>query len=365
MKDDFDGKLPESIDPTLQNEALLHLRDGAWHKMAELAEWLASRIPPELAIRRAVAQNGSKELQRQDKESAGRALLLQDLVATLRRRRLLTIRTGEGGDEVQVRPLADPQFRIEPEFEHLLPRSADEVAKLEELLLKEECRDALVVWKERKVLIDGHTRFRLLSLLGKEYKIVEKSFPDREAVVAWLYDSHYGRRNFSPEMKSYVRGKHLLSADLKRGGDRKGPMSKSSTLITARSIAEQYHVDRTTLYNDARFADAVDKIAAICGDEVRQKVLSRLVKWTRKDMVRLAKMEAAAIQEILRKALASGKRPVHKKRETNRTNIRFPKNRPSAQVIFLKRLIGVKGLTRLGHAIALALKKERAHGANA
>ena len=113
-------------------------------------------------------------------------------------------------------------------IEYLLPRAPDEVKKLEERLLIEEARDPLVVWKGQRLLVDGHTRFRFLSLLGRSYPVVEMEFPDRDAVKAWLRATHYGRRSYSAEMKAYVRGSDYLARKKQHGGARKKASGQST-----------------------------------------------------------------------------------------------------------------------------------------
>ena len=43
---------------------------------------------------------------------------------------------------------------------------------------------------------------------------------------------------------------------------------------TAEAIASRHGVDRATIHRDAQFAQALDRVAEIAGDEVRSAVLS-------------------------------------------------------------------------------------------
>lgn len=347
MKEHANGDCGSAVAQCLQDQFLLYIRDGALHKLSELRDWLALRVAPEVA---ATGMHPKKV----SKSSTEYALILKKVVESLRRTRLLAVRNQ---DEVQATPLKDARFTIAPEFEHLLPRAPDEVAKLEQLLLVDGCRDELVVWKERKVLVDGHTRYRLLSLLGRPYRILEKSFPDREAVIAWIIQTHYGRRNLSEEFKSYLRGKQYLNEKQQHGGDRRSS-PHNGTLKTSELVAQRYGVSKNTIERDAGFAGALDKLVEISGDDVRQKVLSRVAKWTRKDVERIATLDNDKIKEIVKTALTTGKRPRFAGTLVNKPNgFQFPRDKPGTQLKILKRLIGIKGLVRLYHAIALVLKK--------
>jgi hypothetical protein len=349
---------------SLQDRLLLSLRDGAWRKVSEVALWLAPRLKPEFAVHRYTAAGGLPDKKLEHKSGEGQKLILRDILNTLRGRKLVTVRTGGAGEEeVRSTPLADDRFEADPEFENLLPRAPDEVKKLEERLLVEEPRDPLVVWKGHRKLVDGYTRFRLFALLGRSYPVVEMDFPDRNAVVAWLYATHYGRRSFSPEMKSYVRGRQYLARKKQHGGARKKASAQSGHLKTADAVAAEYGIGRNTVRRDAAFAEALDKVADCCGDEVRQQVLSRVARWTRRDVERLARLEKKAVQEIVRVALGLGKRPRFPApaggQAAARKSVSIPLGKPVEQVRILRKVLGGKGLVRLQAAIARLLERQK------
>lgn len=85
---------------------------------------------------------------------------------------------------------------IDPEFEALIPPlSSEERAGLERSLLAEGCRDALVVWREHGILLDGHNRYALCKIHGIEFRTVELSFRDRIDAKLWMLRNQLGRRN--------------------------------------------------------------------------------------------------------------------------------------------------------------------------
>ena len=78
-------------------------------------------------------------------------------------------------DAVFLRPLDD-------EFRRLIPPPATaEREGLEQLLLRDGCRDALVVWKGHDVLLDGYTRHSICTEHDLPFRVVEMDFPDRQA----------------------------------------------------------------------------------------------------------------------------------------------------------------------------------------
>ncbi len=88
---------------------------------------------------------------------------------------------------------------VDAEFEALIPPlQPEERTDLEKSILREGCRDALVVWKEKGILLDGHNRFAICKLHGRPYRVVEQSFADRDDAMLWMLRNQLGRRNLQP-----------------------------------------------------------------------------------------------------------------------------------------------------------------------
>lgn len=86
------------------------------------------------------------------------------------------------------------QIKIDPEFQHLIPPlSTEEYSGLEQSLLDEGCRDALVVWDG--TLIDGHNRYEICKRHGIPFETVERFFANRDAAIEWIILNQFGRRN--------------------------------------------------------------------------------------------------------------------------------------------------------------------------
>ena len=85
---------------------------------------------------------------------------------------------------------------IDKEFETLIPPlSADEYRLLEESILAEGCRDALITWNG--ILIDGHNRYRICEKHGLPYCTAEIELEDRNAVKVWMMKNQLARRNLT------------------------------------------------------------------------------------------------------------------------------------------------------------------------
>ena len=194
------------------------------------------------------------------------------------------------------------EIQIDSEFKALIPPlSSEERGQLESNLVREGCRDPLVVWKGHNILLDGHNRYDLCTQHGIEFKTVEIDLPDRDAAHDWLINNQLGRRNLTPEAVSYLRGKRYNRE--KRQGKRTDLTSgQSGTKLTADQLAHEYKVGTRTIKRDAQYAKAVDTLADVVGEEVRTDLLSRGVKLTKRDTLKLAK-EASVNPEAVRQKL--------------------------------------------------------------
>lgn len=81
------------------------------------------------------------------------------------------------------------------------PLRPEEEEALEQSLLAEGCREALVLWGD--VLVDGHNRYRLCTKHGIPFRTVQNPrLKTLEDVQLWMIDQQLGRRSVS----NYQRG---------------------------------------------------------------------------------------------------------------------------------------------------------------
>lgn len=193
------------------------------------------------------------------------------------------------------------RIKVLPVLEDLIPPlSADEFAQLEENILKEGCREALLIWeveqsdetieKGQYILIDGHNRYRICTKHQLDFRINLVTFPGLTEVKDYMIDNQLGRRNLSPEQISYLRGKKYNAQKLAKGkyerSDHKGqivPYESEGT--TAERLAEQFNVSQKTIKRDAEFAEGLDKLPIA----TKKEVLSGKLKVRKSDIQALAK----------------------------------------------------------------------------
>ena len=105
------------------------------------------------------------------------------------------------------RMMTNPEIKEDKEFRELLPPLADDVRKaLEESIHSEGLREPLIVWKENGILIlvDGYNRYKFCKKHKKDYRVIVKSFTDREEVKLWMWENQESRRNMTPYQRIEV-----------------------------------------------------------------------------------------------------------------------------------------------------------------
>lgn len=197
------------------------------------------------------------------------------------------------------------QIRILPELEQLIPPLlADELLQLEQNILREGCREALLVWQTTEdilnssatagtpvyVLIDGHNRYGICQQHGIDFKIHLIDFKSLFDVRQYMIDNQLGRRNLTPEQISYLRGMKYLSEKKEKGKyerlDHKGQnvlydvsdlpdnaenadnehkgqnvLYDTEPVSTSEKLGKRFNVSEKTIKRDAEFASGLEKLA--------------------------------------------------------------------------------------------------------
>jgi len=154
------------------------------------------------------------------------------------------------------------------------PLTAEERDGLRASLVAEGCRDALVVWAETGILLDGHNRLAICEAEGIEYRTVERAFADREAAEDWVLRNQLGRRNLSPDAASLLRGR--LYNRQKRDVGRPEQLGQSGLIeaeSTAQRLASELGVSERTVKRDGAFARAVEHLEPYVPD-ITERVMA-------------------------------------------------------------------------------------------
>lgn len=136
------------------------------------------------------------------------------------------------------------------------PLTADEYQSLEQSILAEGCRDALVLWGE--MLVDGHNRYGICRKHGLPFQTVQNTrFRSIEDVHLWMIDQHLGRRSVSDFQRGILAlRKREILADRRRAEAEAQPAQESET-----PAAADDHDDSPPWSTDAGAFDSREALA--------------------------------------------------------------------------------------------------------
>lgn len=176
-------------------------------------------------------------------------------------------------------------IHIDSEFASLIPsQSDDENSALEQSLLSEGCRDALVVWKGHDILLDGHNRYAICQRHNLPFKILEREFETREDVIIWICQNQLARRNIT----TYTRGKLALrmkdvyavqaKAKQSEAGKTKLRQNSDEAKRTDEAVAKEADTSRDTIRK-------VENVETNAPEEVKQQAASGEISVNRADKI--------------------------------------------------------------------------------
>ena len=154
---------------------------------------------------------------------------------------------------------------IDDELRDVIPPLADgELEQLRESISVEGCRDAIIVWDETNLVVDGHNRLTICDELGVSFEVKRMSFDSRDDVVAWMCGNNLARRNLTTIARNDLIGRRYNAMKRSQGGDRKSKV-QSEPLISGSSdarLSDSVGVSSTGVRRAAKLSDALDAIEA-------------------------------------------------------------------------------------------------------
>jgi 16S rRNA G966 N2-methylase RsmD len=149
-------------------------------------------------------------------------------------------------------------LQIDKEFRSLIPPlTPDEYVQLEASIKRDGCRDSLVTWDEKKILLDGHNRLEICKRLNVSFKSMAISLKDREAAIDWIICNQLGRRNLTRDQWEYLLGTRYNR--IKHQGKRTDLTShQNDGKSTAETLALEYGVSKATVERAGKTASLLD-----------------------------------------------------------------------------------------------------------
>jgi ParB-like chromosome segregation protein Spo0J len=145
------------------------------------------------------------------------------------------------------------KIKTDPEFQALIqPLSEAELLQLEHSIQSEGCRDPLVLWKEKDILLDGHHRYEICKKHEIDFKTTAREFKDREEAKLWILENQLARRNLNKFQRCELALKFepMLSEEArKQQGTRTDLLpEKIQSKNTLDMMAKVAGVSKTTMY---------------------------------------------------------------------------------------------------------------------
>lgn len=201
------------------------------------------------------------------------------------------------------------EYYIDPEFKRLLPElTSAELAQLEANILKDGCRDPIVVWNN--TIVDGHHRYEICKRNRLSFKVETLEFGCREEVLRWICLNQLGRRNVSPELLRYQIGKRynvekVLTAHNPKGRNQYTEVASEVLMRpptdrrmgTAASIAKAYNVSHFAVHTYKDIATAIDTIAEK-DSRLSERYLTGQLRVKKDDLVTIADMNKYQIRAL-------------------------------------------------------------------
>jgi len=119
----------------------------------------------------------------------------------------------------------DPVF-IDPEFRKFLPDLEPKVRSIleEEIVEAGRVTDPITIWKETRIILDGHNRIEIATAKKISWKPDFKSFPNtpegRNHALEWMLRHQKGRRNMTEEaMAKLAEFRRERVAEMRQAGE--------------------------------------------------------------------------------------------------------------------------------------------------
>lgn len=153
-------------------------------------------------------------------------------------------------------------MKIDTEFQSLIPPLTFEEKKmLEESILNEGCRDAIVLWGD--TIIDGHNRYEICNKHGIPFETISREFENRNEVIEWIIKNQFGRRNLPIHERARL-ALRLKPVIAEKAKSNKQEAANKMNLIVGNNVSAE--ICKNVLPIDAR--EEVAKAAGVSHDTI-------------------------------------------------------------------------------------------------
>lgn len=203
-------------------------------------------------------------------------------------------------ENVVTSPQTSLKITVYPELKaYIPPLTTEEFGLLEQSILQEGCREALILWQkgEEFILVDGHNRYEICQKHHITYQTIVKNFENIEEVKMWMISNQLGKRNITEEIKSYLRGLQYKNEKNQYGGNRKSG-EQTTNLKTHERLAQEHQVSTKTIQRDEQFFEGLELIGKE-DKSLQWRILNREVNVPKKVIMSLPEKETNFLVDLL------------------------------------------------------------------
>lgn len=126
----------------------------------------------------------------------------------------------------------------------IVPLADEQLFQLEQNIVTEGCREAIIVWERGKqlIIVEGHNRYGICKKNEIPFKTKRINFKSLDDAKAWMIDNQMGRRNLTPDQLSYYRGMKYLALKKKKGGYGNVKSKGQNEISTSEILASKFTV---------------------------------------------------------------------------------------------------------------------------
>lgn len=190
------------------------------------------------------------------------------------------------------KPLNGSSLEIDREFEALIsPLSPEEYELLKNQIREDGCLEPLSIWRTddgRRVLLDGHNRYRICTDLHKDFNTVKVAISSHDHAKLWILEKQAGKRNLTDDQRAIIwneireqRSKIAKSERAAKANAARHQRCSSSVEITDKQLPKTRVDNRAAVAKEARLPENKLKQAQILKKhqpDLYKKVLKGQVK---------------------------------------------------------------------------------------
>jgi hypothetical protein len=194
------------------------------------------------------------------------------------------------------------KFRVDPELRDFMPPcSTDSDRELEDSIKTTGGPvDPITVWEEKKVIVDGHRRYRIAKKHGLPVRVRYMSFPNISSAKSWMARWALARRNLNTKQRNLLIEQMAESISSAEGVSIDDAREK---------VRKEHDIPRSNIQRAKLFTKTVRKL----DPGVQETLVKSSINAPIATINRLASLPVKEQKEVMHEAIVDGDRTLSKK----------------------------------------------------